>query len=325
MSAIQHVEGFEILDSRGNPTIAVEVTLASGAMGWAGVPSGASTGSKEALELRDHDPKRYNGKGVLKAISHINGEFRELLSGVDAFEQEEVDRLMVERDGTDNKRRLGANAMLGVSLAVAHAAAHEANQPLYQYVGGEGPFVLPLPLMNIINGGAHANNGLDVQEFLIVPVGAPTFAESIRYGAEVFHALKKLLADKGYSTAVGDEGGFAAPFKDHDEDFSCILQAIEQAGYRAGEDIALALDVASSEFYHDGFYRLEGRDLSADAFLGQLITWTDRYPIISIEDGMAEQDWTGWAALTESLGKRVQLVGDDLFVTNPAILAQGMA
>ncbi|OGT67709.1 MAG: phosphopyruvate hydratase [Gammaproteobacteria bacterium RIFCSPHIGHO2_12_FULL_45_9] len=325
MSAIQHVEGFEILDSRGNPTIAVEVTLASGAMGWAGVPSGASTGSKEALELRDHDPKRYNGKGVLKAISHINGEFRELLSGVDAFEQEEVDRLMVERDGTDNKRRLGANAMLGVSLAVAHAAAHEANQPLYQYVGGEGPFVLPLPLMNIINGGAHANNGLDVQEFLIVPVGAPTFAESIRYGAEVFHTLKKLLADKGYSTAVGDEGGFAPPFADHDEAFSCILQAIEQAGYRAGEDIALALDVASSEFYHDGFYRLEGRDLSADAFLGQLITWTDRYPIISIEDGMAEQDWTGWAALTESLGKRVQLVGDDLFVTNPAILAQGMA
>lgn len=320
------VHGREILDSRGNPTISVKVTLSSGAVGVAAVPSGASTGSKEALELRDGDEKRYGGKGVLKAIKNINGQIRDALLGMDPAAQEEIDNAMIELDGTENKSHLGANAILGVSLAVVHAAAHEAGLPLYRYFGGDGPFTMPVPLMNIINGGAHANNNLDIQEFMILPIGAPTFREALRYGAEVFHALKKRLALEGLSTAVGDEGGFAPDLPRNEVAMEFILDAIEEAGYVPGDQIALGLDMASSEFYSSKGYYLasEKKHYSTDKFIDRIVSWVDRYPIVSIEDGLAENDWAGWSQLTKTLGNRVQLVGDDLFVTNPAILRDGI-
>lgn len=326
MSIISQIKGREILDSRGNPTIQVSITLSSGTVGCAAVPSGASTGTKEALELRDQDPKRYLGKGVLKAVANINGEIYQALKGKDPQAQEELDRLMIELDGTPNKSRLGANAILGVSLAIAHAAAKDAKLSLYRYLGDDGPFTMPVPMMNVINGGAHASNNLDVQEFLIIPVGAPTFAEALRYGAEVFHALKKRLNQQGLSTSVGDEGGFAPNLKNNDSALEIILQSITDAGYQPGKDIYLGLDLASSEFYRDGRYELRAEKLSltTDQFIRKLGEWVDRYPILSIEDGLSETDWNGWQALTKELGSRVQLVGDDIFVTNPAILRQGI-
>ena len=318
MSAIVDIIGREILDSRGNPTVECDVLLESGVMGRAAVPSGASTGSREAIELRDGDAKRYLGKGVLKACENINTEISEAIMGLDASEQAFLDHTMIDLDGTDNKGRLGANAMLAVSMAVAKAAAEEAGLPLYRYFGGSGAMQMPVPMMNVINGGAHADNNLDLQEFMIIPVGAPSFRESIRYGAEVFHHLKKILHDKGLTTAVGDEGGFAPSVKNHEEAIQLILQAIEKAGYEPGTQIALGLDCAASEFYKDGKYHLagEGLVLSSADFTNLLSTWCDKYPIISIEDGMHEGDWDGWATLTKALGKKVQLVGDDLFVTN---------
>ena len=326
MAIITDILGREILDSRGNPTVKVDVTLSSGAKGTAGVPSGASTGAKEALELRDGDPKRYNGKGVLKAVSNINTEIRDVLLGQDPYSQEEIDKAMIDLDDTDNKGRLGANAILGVSLAVAHAVANDAGLQLYQYLGGEGPFTMPVPMMNIINGGAHANNNLDIQEFMILPVGAPTFAEALRYGVEIFHALKKRLAEQGYPTTVGDEGGFAPDLSNNEAALEFILQAIEDAGYKPGEDIYLGLDCASSEFYSEERYHLasEKVSLTSDEFIGRLESWVDQYPIISIEDGLSETDWEGWRRLTDRLSNKVQLVGDDLFVTNPKILAEGI-
>ena len=326
MSTITNVQGREILDSRGNPTIKVAVTLSSGSVGCAAVPSGASTGTQEALELRDNDPKRYGGKGVLKAIANVNGEICKALKGRDPQMQEELDRLMINLDGTPNKSRLGANAILGVSLAVAHAAAKDAKLPLYRYLGDDGPFTLPVPMMNVINGGAHASNNLDVQEFLIIPAGAPTFAEALRYGAEVFHALKKRLNQQGLSTGVGDEGGFAPNLPHNESALEIILQAINDAGYRPGKDIYLGLDIASSEFYRDGRYvlRAENQTLTSDQFIKKLAQWVDRYPIISIEDGLSEEDWPGWQALTQALGHKVQLVGDDIFVTNPQIFRRGI-
>lgn len=323
---ITDIHGREILDSRGNPTISVKVTLSSGKAGVAAVPSGASTGSKEALELRDGDEKRYGGKGVLKAVENINGEICNALKGMDPAAQEEIDNTMIELDGTENKSRLGANAMLGVSLAVVHAAANEAGLPLYRYFGGDGPFTMPIPLMNIINGGAHANNNLDIQEFMILPIGAPNFREALRYGAEVFHALKKRLAKEGLSTAVGDEGGFAPDLPNNEAAIEFILRAIEDAGYTPGEQIALGLDVASTEFYSKKGYYLasEGEHLNSDQMIERMNSWVSQYPIVSIEDGLAEDDWDGWANLTEVLGSRVQLVGDDLFVTNPALLRDGI-
>ncbi len=326
MSAIVDIIGREIIDSRGNPTVECDVLLESGHMGRAAVPSGASTGSREAIELRDGDKSRYLGKGVLKAVEHINTEISEAVLGLDASEQAFLDKTLIDLDGTDNKARLGANAMLAVSMAVARAAAEEAGLPLYRYFGGMGAVQLPVPMMNVINGGAHANNNLDIQEFMILPVGAPTFREALRYGAEVFHALKKILNDKGISTAVGDEGGFAPSVASHEEAIQLILQAIEAAGYTAGEQIALGLDCAASEFYKDGKYHLEGEGLSltAEQWTDMLATWCDKYPIISIEDGMHEGDWDGWKHLTERLGKKVQLVGDDLFVTNTRILQEGI-
>jgi enolase len=326
MSAIVDIIGREIIDSRGNPTVECDVLLESGVMGRAAVPSGASTGSREAIELRDGDKGRYLGKGVLKAVEHINTEIAEAVLGLDASEQAFLDKTLIDLDGTDNKGRLGANAMLAVSMAVARAAAEEAGLPLYRYFGGMGAVQLPVPMMNVINGGAHANNNLDIQEFMILPVGAPTFREALRYGAEVFHALKKILHDKHISTAVGDEGGFAPSVASHEEAIQLILQAIEAAGYVAGEQIALGLDCAASEFYKDGKYHLEGEGLSltAEQWTDMLATWVDKYPIISIEDGMHEGDWAGWAHLTERLGKKVQLVGDDLFVTNTKILKEGI-
>jgi enolase len=290
------------------------------------VPSGASTGSREAIELRDGDKSRYLGKGVLRACENINTEISEAVMGLDASEQAFLDRTMIDLDGTDNKSRMGANAMLAVSMAVAKAAAEEAGLPLYRYFGGSGAMQMPVPMMNVINGGAHADNNLDIQEFMIIPVGAPSFREAIRYGAEVFHTLKKILHDKGLTTAVGDEGGFAPSVKSHEEAIQLILQAIEKAGYEPGTQIALGLDCAASEFYKDGLYQLdgEGLKLSADDFTNLLSTWSDKYPIISIEDGMHEGDWKGWATLTKALGKKVQLVGDDLFVTNTKILRQGI-
>ena len=320
------VHGREILDSRGNPTISVTVTLASGVQGVAAVPSGASTGSKEALELRDGDKKRYGGKGVLKAVANINGEICNALKGMDPNAQEDIDNVMIDLDGTENKSRLGANAILGVSLAVVHAAAKDAHLPLYRYFGGDGPFSMPVPFMNIINGGAHANNNLDIQEFMILPVGAPTFREALRYGAEVFHALKKRLSDEGLSTAVGDEGGFAPDLPNNEAAMDYILKAIEEAGYKPGDQIALGLDVASSEFYTKGNYYLasEKKHFSSDEFIQRLTTWVDQYPIVSIEDGLAENDWDGWLQLTNELDDGVQLVGDDLFVTNPRILHDGI-
>jgi len=326
MSAIVDIVGREILDSRGNPTVECDVLLESGVMGRAAVPSGASTGSREAIELRDGDKSRYLGKGVLRACENINTEISEAVMGLDASEQAFLDRTMIDLDGTDNKSRMGANAMLAVSMAVAKAAAEEAGLPLYRYFGGSGAMQMPVPMMNVINGGAHADNNLDIQEFMIIPVGAPSFREAIRYGAEVFHTLKKILHDKGLTTAVGDEGGFAPSVKSHEEAIQLILQAIEKAGYEPGTQIALGLDCAASEFYKDGQYQLdgEGLKLSAEDFTNLLSTWSDKYPIISIEDGMHEGDWKGWATLTKALGSKVQLVGDDLFVTNTKILRQGI-
>ncbi len=326
MSAIVDIVGREILDSRGNPTVECDVLLESGVMGRAAVPSGASTGSREAIELRDGDKSRYLGKGVLNAVQNINTEISEAVLGLDAAEQAFLDKTLIDLDGTDNKSRLGANAMLAVSMAVARAAAEESGLPLYRYFGGMGGVQLPVPMMNVINGGAHANNNLDLQELMIIPVGAPTFREAVRWGAEVFHALKKILHDKGMSTAVGDEGGFAPSVPNHEAAIQMILDAIEKAGYRAGEQIALGLDCAASEFYKDGQYHLEGEGLvlTAEAWTDILATWCDKYPIISIEDGMAEGDWAGWKVLTDRLGKNVQIVGDDLFVTNTKILKEGI-
>ena len=326
MSAIVDIIGREVIDSRGNPTVECDVLLESGVMGRAAVPSGASTGSREAIELRDGDKSRYLGKGVLKAVEHINTEIAEAVLGLDASEQAFLDKTLIDLDGTDNKSRLGANAMLAVSMAVARAAAEESGLPLYRYFGGMGGVQLPVPMMNVINGGAHANNNLDLQELMIIPVGAPTFREAVRWGAEVFHALKKIIHDKGMSTAVGDEGGFAPSVESHEAAIQLILQAVEKAGYRAGDQIALGLDCAASEFYKDGKYHLEGEGLvlTAEQWTDMLATWCDKYPIISIEDGMHEGDWAGWAHLTERLGKKVQLVGDDLFVTNTKILKEGI-
>jgi len=327
MSTIVDIIGREILDSRGNPTVECDVLLESGVMGRAAVPSGASTGSREAIELRDGDKGRYLGKGVLNAVENINTEISEAIMGLEANEQAFLDRTLIELDGTENKARLGANATLAVSMAVAKAAAEEAGLPLYRYFGGAGGMQMPVPMMNVINGGAHANNNLDIQEFMIVPVGAPTFTEAVRYGAEVFHALKKLLNDRGLSTAVGDEGGFAPTVKNHEAAIQLILEAIDKAGYEAGTQIALALDCAASEFYKEGKYKLdgEGMALTAAEFTSLLSGWADRYPIISIEDAMAENDWDGWLHLTHQLGRKVQLVGDDLFVTNTRILREGIA
>ncbi len=326
MSTITNIQGREILDSRGNPTVKVAVTLSSGAVGCAAVPSGASTGSKEALELRDHDPKRYGGKGVLKALSNINGEIFSALKGMDPQAQEELDRLMIQLDGTPNKSRLGANALLGVSLAIAHAAAKDMKLPLYRYLGDDGPFTLPVPMMNVINGGAHASNNIDIQEFLIIPAGAPTFAEALRYGAEIFHALKKRLHDKGLSTSVGDEGGFAPDLPNNEAALDIIMHAITDAGYEPGKQVYLGLDLASSEFYRNGRYVLgaENLSLTSDEFIQKMAEWTKRYPIISLEDGLSEDDWAGWQKLTQQLGSKVQLVGDDIFVTNPQILRRGV-
>ena len=327
MSAIVDIVGREILDSRGNPTVECDVLLESGVMGRAAVPSGASTGSREAIELRDGDKSRYLGKGVLKAVEHINTEISEAVLGLDASEQAFLDKTLIDLDGTDNKSRLGANAMLAVSMAVARAAAEEAGLPLYRYFGGMAAVQMPVPMMNVINGGEHANNNLDIQEFMIIPLGAPTFREALRYGAEVFHALKKILHDKGISTAVGDEGGFAPSVENHEAAILLILEAIDKAGFVAGEQIALGLDCAASEFYKDGKYVLAGEgglSLSAQEWTDVLATWVDKYPIISIEDGMAEGDWDGWKILTDRLGKNVQIVGDDLFVTNTKILKEGI-
>ncbi|MCD6673106.1 MAG: phosphopyruvate hydratase [Burkholderiaceae bacterium] len=326
MSAIVDIIGREIFDSRGNPTVECDVLLETGVMGRAAVPSGASTGSREAIELRDGDKARYLGKGVLEAVEHINTEISESIMGLDATEQAYIDRTLIELDGTENKSRLGANAMLAVSMAVAKAAADDSGLPLYRYFGGSGAMALPVPMMNVINGGAHANNNLDLQEFMIVPLGAPTLREALRYGAEVFHSLKKLLHDRAMSTAVGDEGGFAPSVKNHEAAIQLVLEAIEAAGYEPGRQIALALDCAASEFFRDGRYHLagEGLTLSANDFANLLSTWCDRYPIVSIEDGMAEDDWEGWKLLTDVLGDRVQLVGDDLFVTNTKLLQRGI-
>jgi enolase len=326
MSAIVDIVGREILDSRGNPTVECDVLLESGVMGRASVPSGASTGSREAIELRDGDKSRYGGKGVLRAVEYINTEISEAVLGLDASEQAFLDRTLIDLDGTDNKSRLGANATLAVSMAVARAAAEEAGLPLYRYFGGSGSMQMPVPMMNVINGGAHANNNLDLQELMIIPIGAPTFREAIRYGAEVFHALKKIIADKGMSIAVGDEGGFAPNVANHEAAIEMILQAIADAGYTAGEHIVLGLDCAASEFYKDGKYELgaEGLSLTAQEWTDMLATWVDKYPIISIEDAMAEGDWDGWKMVTDRLAKKVQIVGDDLFVTNTKILKEGI-
>jgi len=326
MSSIVDVVAREILDSRGNPTIEADVLLESGVMGRAAVPSGASTGTREAIELRDHDAQRYGGKGVLKAVEHVNTEISEAIVGLDASEQTFIDRTLNDLDGSENKSRLGANALLAVSMAVAKAAAEESGLPLYRYFGGSGAMRMPVPMMNVVNGGAHANNGLDIQEFMIVPVGAQSFREALRCGAEVFQALKKLIDGKRMSTAVGDEGGFAPDLSSHAVAIELILEAVGKAGYTAGQDVLLALDCASSEFYVDGVYDLgsEGRKLSSEAFADYLVALVERFPIVSIEDGMAESDWAGWKLLTERLGRRVQLVGDDVFVTNTRILQEGI-
>jgi enolase len=326
MSAIKTIRGYEIIDSRGNPTVQVQVETATGAKGVAAVPSGASTGEREAIELRDGDKSRYMGKGVLNAVANVNGEIQSALQGKDVSAQADIDQLMIDLDGTESKARLGANALLGVSMAVAHAAANEAGLPLYRYLGGNGPLQMPVPMMNIINGGAHADNSVDFQEFMILPVGAPNLAEAVRYGAEVFHTLKKVLQGRGLNTAVGDEGGFAPDLPSNEAAVEVILEAIEQAGYRAGEDILLGLDVASSEFYINGKYELasEGRSLDSAGFVEVLAEWSRKYPIITIEDGLDQNDWDGWKLLTEKLGRQSQLVGDDLFVTNTKIFKQGI-
>ena len=329
MSAIVEIKAREIIDSRGNPTVECDVVLDSGAFGRASVPSGASTGVREAIELRDGDKSRFGGKGVLKAVANVNGEIRDALLGLDAFEQVLIDRTMIKLDGTDTKARLGANAILAVSMAVAKAAADEAGMPLYRYLGGSGQMALPVPMMNIINGGAHANNKLDIQEFMIIPVGAPSLAEAVRMGAQTFHTLSKIINAKGMSTAVGDEGGFAPEaIHSHEEALDLIMEAIKAAGYEAGKDIFIGLDCASSEFYNSesGMYELTKQQVnySIDQWIDVLEKWVNTYPIISIEDGAAEGDWAGWKKLTDRLGSKVQLVGDDLFVTNPAILKEGI-
>ncbi len=327
MSAIVDIIGREILDSRGNPTVECDVLLESGAMGRASVPSGASTGSREAIELRDGDQSRYLGKGVLRAVENLNTEISEALMGLDAQEQTFLDRTLIELDGTEGKSRLGANAILAASMAVARAAADESGLSLYRYFGGSGPMSMPVPMMNVINGGAHANNTLDMQELMILPVGAKSFRHAMQMGAETFHALKKIIHDQGMSTAVGDEGGFAPNVPNHEAAIQMILRAIENAGYEPGTQIALGLDCAASEFYRDGKYTLEGEggiSLTSKELTNLLATWCDKYPIITIEDGMAENDWDGWKHLTEQLGRKIQLVGDDLFVTNTKILKQGI-
>ncbi|MCK5719009.1 MAG: phosphopyruvate hydratase [Thiomargarita sp.] len=325
MSEITQIHAREILDSRGNPTVEAEVTTAYEVMGRAAVPSGASTGKREAVELRDGG-SRYLGKGVQMAVKHINTEIDEALKGIEVTSQSDVDNIMVKLDGTDNKERLGANAILAVSMAVAKAAAQEVDLPLYRYLGGAGAMQMPVPMMNIINGGAHADNNVDLQEFMILPIGASSLTEAVRYGAEVFHALKSVLKSKGMNTSVGDEGGFAPNLSSNESAIEIILQAIEKAGFKAGDDISLGLDVASSEFYRDGLYDIasEGKKLDAAQFTDYLAAWVDKYPIISIEDGMAEDDWDGWKILTDRLGKKIQLVGDDLFVTNTKILQEGI-
>lgn len=326
---LERVHGREILDSRGNPTVEVEVVTSDGALGRAAVPSGASTGAREALELRDGDSSRYLGKGVRKAVDFVNGELAEAVvgSGLGGLEEQAaLDNKLIEADGTDTKSRCGANSLLGISLAAAHAAANASRTPLYQFIGGNNANLLPAPMMNVLNGGEHADNSVDVQEFMLYPLGAPSFSEALRWGAEVFHTLKKVLLEKGYSTAVGDEGGFAPNLKSNEEALELILQAIDQAGYKAGTDISIALDPASSEFYEDGIYNLasENRKLDSAQMVEFWADWVARYPIVSIEDGLAEDDWSGWSMLTEKLGNRCQLVGDDLFVTNPKILARGI-
>ena len=326
MSGISGVAGREVLDSRGNPTVEAEVTLESGAIGRAAVPSGASTGTREAVELRDDDQQRYGGKGTLKAVGHVNGEIRAALTGKDARDQAAIDQALIELDGTSNKGRLGANATLAVSLATAHAVANEEGCGLYRLLGGNAAMQMPVPMMNIINGGAHANNSVDLQEFMVMPVGAGSLHEAVRFGAEVFHSLKSVLNGRGLNTAVGDEGGFAPDLPSNEAAIEVILEAIETAGFRAGQDIYLAIDAASSEFYRDGRYVLasEGREFDAAGFADYLAAWVDQYPILSIEDGMDESDWDGWKILTDRLGNRVQLVGDDLFVTNTRILQEGI-
>ena len=326
MSAIVDIVGREVLDSRGNPTVECDVLLESGIMGRAAVPSGASTGTREAVELRDGDKHRYLGKGVLRAVDNINSEIAQAVLGLDASEQAFLDKTLIDLDGTPNKGRLGANAILAVSMAVSKAAAEEAGLPLYRYFGGMAGKQLPVPMMNVINGGAHANNNLVIQEFMIIPVGAPSFREALRYGTEVFHALKKILSDKGISTAVGDEGGFAPSVDNHEAAIQMILDAIAAAGFTAGEQIAIGLDCAASEFYKDGKYHLSGEQLSltAEQWTDMLATWVDKYPIISIEDAMSEDDWAGWKIISDRLNQKVQLVGDDLFVTNTKIIERGI-
>jgi enolase len=325
MSAIEQVAAREILDSRGNPTVEVEVFLESGAFGRAAVPSGASTGSFEAVELRDGGP-RYGGKGVLEAVGHVNGQIADAVEDLDALDQRGIDQALIELDGTDNKGRLGANAILGVSLAVAHAAADELDLPLFRYVGGVSAHVLPVPLLNVINGGAHADNNVDVQEFMIVPVGAASFSEALRWGSECYHSLGSVLRGRGLSTAIGDEGGFAPNLASNEEAVKVLVEAIEKAGRSPGDEVAVALDVASTEFYRDGQYHLdgEGRSLASEDFAAWLGDLADRYPIVSIEDGMSEEDWDGWKVLTDLVGDRIQLVGDDLFVTNVTRLSRGI-
>ena len=326
MSSIVDVVAREILDSRGNPTVEADVLLESGVMGRAAVPSGASTGSKEAIELRDADPQRYGGKGVLRAVENVNTEICEAIIGLDAVEQPLIDQTLIELDASENKSRLGANAILAVSAAVAKAAAEESGLPLYRYLGGAGRMQLPVPLMNVINGGAHANNNLDLQEFMIIPVGAQTFREALRWGAEVFHALKKLIDAKGMPTTVGDEGGFAPSLSGNEAALQLIMEAIGKAGYEPGGQVAIGLDCASTEFFEEGAYVLgsDGLRLSAEQFSDYLAAWVEKYPIISIEDGMAEDDWDGWKVLTDRLGDTVQLVGDDVFVTNTKLLREGI-
>ncbi len=327
MSRIADVRGREIIDSRGNPTVEADVVLDSGAVGRAAVPSGASTGSREAVELRDGDPKRYLGKGVRKAVGHINEAIRGVVLGLDAQDQRALDQKLIAADGTDNKSKLGANAILAVSLAAAHAAASDRALPLYRHLGGDGDLTMPVPMMNIINGGAHADNSVDIQEFMILPLGAPSLSEALRYGAEVFHTLRKVLHSKGLNTAVGDEGGFAPDLPSNEAALTTILEAIDKAGYRAGKDIYLGLDVASTELYRDGMYELEseGRKFNASEFADYLAGLVAKYPIVTIEDGMSEGDWDGWAVLTRKLGHQVQLVGDDVFVTNTRIFAEGIS
>jgi len=326
LSKIINIIGREILDSRGNPTVEADVILDNGVIGRAAVPSGASTGQREAVELRDGDNARYLGKGVLNAVAAVNGELGDAVVGMDASDQKAIDEKLIAIDGTENKGRLGANALLAISMASARAAANDAELPLYRYFGGEDATTMPVPMMNIINGGSHADNSVDFQEFMIIPVGAPSFAEAVRYGAEVFHALKAVLKGRGMNTAVGDEGGFAPDLPSNESAIEVILEAITNAGFEAGKDIMLGLDTASSEFFHDGKYVLEseGRSLSSEQLVALFESWVNKYPIISIEDGMDENDWNGWKLLTDRIGDRVQLVGDDLFVTNTSILAQGI-